>query len=253
MRTVLRCLSGSRAYGTNHSESDEDWIIGEVLDHSYYIGLDRMKTDGRSNKESDGNDAYHCEIVKLISLLVKFNPNMIVGLYSPRIEVTDNWKWIIANRQWFTSKAGINTFLGFASNNLERGIKGDSSGKLGEKGKALIDKYGWNTTHGYHTIRVARMLKEFLECDGSTLNVQRADAADLLDIRHGKRSLKSVIEEFDDLKSGVRLLEKTANIPDEPNLEEIDDALQWSLGWELRNRTAESLQPYRSGFLTQKP
>lgn len=234
MKTIFRALTGSRAYGTNHADSDEDWIVGEILDPGYYIGLDRMKTDGRSNKESDGNDAYHCEIVKLIHLLTKFNPNVIVGLYSNRIFVTPNWKWMITHRDWFTSKAGINTFLGFSSNNLEHAIKGGSSGKLGAKRKELVETYGYDSKSLMHSIRVARMLKEFLQCNGVTLNVKRADAAELLDIRYGHRSLKSVIEEFDSLKSDIRLLEQTCNIPDEPRTKAINTMLQCSLRYELK-------------------
>lgn len=107
-------------------------------------------------------------------------------------------------RKLFSSKKAVAPFLGSATSQIKQAA--NVTGNLGAKRKALIEKHGFDTKFAYHAIRVARMMSEFLACDGKWLNIHREDAQDLLNIRNGLWTED----------------EKKCSLPDEPDYQEIN-------------------------------
>jgi hypothetical protein len=65
--------------------------------------------------------------------------------------------------------------------------------RIGEQRRALIEKFGYDTKNAGHLIRLLRMGIEFLST--GELKVLREDAAELIEIKKGERSLGWVEEE----------------------------------------------------------
>ena len=136
--TILRALTGSRAYDTATEDSDYDWIRAHIRDKAYYLGI---KSEVRPDAIQEGDTTDH-EIRHFIGMCCKFNPNIIVALWSPNVVVSRGWEWLTEQRHLFNSKKAITTFLGFATGQIKQAGKPNTTGRFGVKRKALIDKHG---------------------------------------------------------------------------------------------------------------
>ena len=84
----------------------------------------------------------------------------------------------------------------------------------------LEAKFGYDTKHGMHLIRLMRMCKEILA--SGKVNVKRDDREDLLLIRSGSRSYDNLIEEADNLNEECDKLYVTSTLQKEPNRKMLD-------------------------------
>lgn len=86
----------------------------------------------------------------------------------------------------------------------------------------LEARYGFNTKHGMHLIRLMRMCKEVLTT--GKVNVKRQDAEELLSIRRGNLSYEELIEYSNKLEDEIEQLYVKCNVlPKRPNLDFVDD------------------------------
>ena len=79
----------------------------------------------------------------------------------------------------------------------------------------LEAKFGYDTKHGMHLIRLMRMANEILAI--KKVVVKRPDRDELLAIRRGERSYDSLIEESEQLKAKCELLFETTSLPTDCN------------------------------------
>ena len=84
----------------------------------------------------------------------------------------------------------------------------------------LEAKFGYDTKHGMHLIRLLRMCKEILN-DGK-VHVKRHDAEELLRIRAGEWDYDRLIKEAESLDSECEALYKTSALPRESNRTKIN-------------------------------
>ena len=84
----------------------------------------------------------------------------------------------------------------------------------------LEAKFGYDTKHGMHLLRLMRMCKEILT-EGK-VHVKRPDAEELLAVRAGNRSYDSLIEEAERLEAECEELYKTSTLRREPDRVKLD-------------------------------
>lgn len=214
------------------SDSDYDWITAHVRDPGYYIGISR-EHDGKPNLSDQKEDITDHEIRHFIGMCCKFNPNIIVALYSNDLTVDKNWMWLLTRKELFSSKKSIAPFIGFCTSQIRQA--GTPTGKLGEKRKALVDKYGFDVKMAYHSVRVIRMMLEFIKCNGQSLNVHREDAAELLEIRNGQWSLSRCTKEVGRIIDQIKLAEPKCSLPDEPDYKKISKLCSESMWYHLKD------------------
>lgn len=89
------------------------------------------------------------------------------------------------------------------------------SGYMGNKRKALVEKYGYDTKNAAHLIRLLRMGIEFLT--EGTLHVEREDKQELLDIKQGVWTLEQVQQEAEKLFELAREAYVRSPLPAEPD------------------------------------
>jgi uncharacterized protein len=80
---------------------------------------------------------------------------------------------------------------------------------------ALEEKFGFDTKHAMHLVRLMRMGIEILETNN--LKVFRPDREELLAIRNGLWSYDQVIQYANDCEQKMNDLYKTTNLPNSPN------------------------------------
>ena len=91
------------------------------------------------------------------------------------------------------------------------------------KDRAQLEaKYGYDTKHAYHLLRLMRMCKEILST-GKVL-VKRPDAEELLAIRRGSMKYEDLIAEAEKLDQECGVLYETSNmLPHHPPELDLND------------------------------
>lgn len=80
---------------------------------------------------------------------------------------------------------------------------------------ALEAKFGYDTKHGMHLVRLFRMCKEILT--EGTVRVRRPDAAELLEIRNGKIHYLDLVKLSEEMDAEISELAKKSTLPLSPD------------------------------------
>jgi uncharacterized protein len=199
---ILLGRAGSRSYGTETEESDDDYMGIFMGTRDSYLGLkDWNNNDTYELKVANGADCDVTvyELKKFIRLALKFNPNVIPLLWILEEDII--WSCAASDtlrkhRHLFLSRELYFPFVGYAKGQVNK-IKNGLTGKMGAKRKDWADKFGYDTKFAMHTVRLMRMAIEALET--GEINVFRNDAEELKQIRNGAWSLDRFFKESDDL------------------------------------------------------
>ena len=119
-QTILfECISGSRAYGTNTSASDEDVRgIFAVSAHAY-LDLTRPPDQVGDDK---GNIVYY-SLRRVVELLSQANPNILELLFMPTdcvLKASPEMEMLTENRSLFISKLCADTHAGYAMSQVKK-------------------------------------------------------------------------------------------------------------------------------------
>ena len=241
-RVIGMATVGSLSHGTYEREHIDDIDLMGIVNPpvNYVLGL--------RNWEGvqiiwDDMDVTLYSLHKMIRLLLKSNPNVLGFLWMPDYVVsTPALEILIENRDAFSSRFAYNPFVKYAEaqlNDMERSVY---KGYLGKKRKELRDKFGYDTKHAAHCIRILRMGAEFLESGRMHVDRSNLDAEQLIEIRNGEYS-------FDRIKVMASLAFNRAEVayhqsrlPDYPNevrVERVLMELQAALlpAWLLQSET----------------
>lgn len=227
---ILSGYRGSVAHGTyespKHSETsvdDKDYMAIIVPPTDYFLGLKNYGSRGTREIKQGEWDVVVYEVRKAIALLAQGNPNILQLLwlseqyYGRR---TPAGFMLLQNRALFAGRHVYHSFVGYARGQLHRMTHGAHEGYMGEKRKALVQRFGYDTKNASHLIRLLRMGIEFLR-DGQ-LHVERVtDATELLEIKHGLWTLDRIKAEADRLFASAEAAYLGSPLPVEPDREAI--------------------------------
>lgn len=85
---------------------------------------------------------------------------------------------------------------------------------------ALEEKFGYDTKHGSHLIRLMRMCREILQ--GKGVIVKRPDREEILAVKEGRVSYDALIEEATQLETECEALYETSTLRKEPDRNMLD-------------------------------
>jgi len=230
-RTVLVGYRGSVAHemyvpNTDPNSIDDVDLMGVYMaPKEFYIGLGRgYKKYNKGRERFVGKyDVVNYEFRRFVNLLIKSNPNVMSMLWlkdNHYIQRSTYGKLLIENRDLFSSKKAYQSFIGYASGQLHKMEHYSTEGYMGEKRKALVDKFGYDTKNAAHCIRLLRMGMEFLLT--GELFVARSDAKRLLEIKLGKWTLENVKDEAERLFELTDQAYVKSPLPAEPDIEKIE-------------------------------
>lgn len=207
---ILECLVGSFAYGTNIPGSDKDYRGIFVPDKEYVLGLKNY-----DQFEQKSPDRVIFTIRKFFKLALAFNPNIVELLWSSEDCIktcTPLGKKILDNRNIFVSKLAHKTYGGYAMSQLKR-LK-NKAGRCGNRSD-IVEKYGYDTKHGMHLIRLLETGTEFL-LSGEVL-VKRPNADFLQQIRYGRVRLEKLTRYSEELMKNLDIAERKSKLPEKPD------------------------------------
>jgi len=240
--TILLGYRGSIAHGTYIPQEDEagiddkDIIGMSIAPLRAYFGLEHFEQREVQYKEWD---SVVYEIRKYFRLLLKSNPNVMSLLWLDPNQYIIKDKLgalVVKNRELFVSKAAYHSFSGYAYGQFKRMTRFKFEGYMGEKRKALIEKYGYDCKNAAHLIRLLRMGIEFLT--EGRLFVHRKDAQQLISIKSGEWALEKVVKESERLFKLAEEAYVKSKLPNEPDRHGAEDLLieimskhfEWAVG-----------------------
>lgn len=163
---VENCIAflrvGSHLYGTNTTNSDEDFLGVFIEPKEYRVGRKRCElVEFKSNPSSSGKrnqkgdlDCTFYGLDKWFGLLANNNPNQLELLFVNEINVlhrTEAFDKVIAARNLFVSKKLKHSFAGYAYSQIKRNdVKsGNQTGR-----KEMIEKFGFDPKLCSHALRL---------------------------------------------------------------------------------------------------
>lgn len=227
--SILLAFRGSITHGTwepstePNSIDDIDAIGICVPGLECYFGLEQFGSRGTQEIKDDPWDIVVYEARKAISLLMKGNPNILSLLWLPEqfyIDVEPAGQRLIDSRSLFATKAVYAPFRGYAQSQLQKMTRGAFQGYMGEKRKRLVEQHGYDTKNAAHLIRLLRQGIEFLRT--SEMEVLRADADELLEIKHGEWTLDQVKGTATFLNGVLEEAHGASPLPEKPDRRKIN-------------------------------
>ena len=222
---VASFIVGSHAHGTNiapdlpFGTDDTDIMTIVVPPPHLCLGIDCWE---HLQSWVGDNDVVVYSLRKLLGLMAKSNPNVLMLLNMPpdcvRVS-SDLWRDVVDAREAFLSKDAWGSFAGYANSQLAKMEGSAFKGYMGEKRKAIVKEVGFDTKNAAHLIRLLRMCCDLFET--GQLVVRRPDADDLRAIKTGRRSLDSVREEAADLFARSKDAMKRSGLPEHVDREHI--------------------------------
>ena len=229
--TVLAGYRGSIVHNMyvpntdENSTDDIDLMNIYMAPKEYYVGLGRGRRYRKGCDRFVGDyDIVDYEFKHFVNLLLKANPNVLGMLWLNDVHYTNCHSYgqrLIDNRDLFTSKQAYKSFTGYAYGQLKKMTKYSKEGYMGEKRAALVKKFGFDCKNAAHCIRLLKMGMEFLIT--GELNVFRADASMLLDIKTGKWTLEEVKAEAKRLMDLTEEAYIRSTLPPKPDLVKIEE------------------------------
>lgn len=147
---IFKCLTGSRAYGTNIETSDYDYKGVYIQQDNDILGFNYKE------QINIGNDETYYEIRRFIELAQTANPTILEMMWTNSDIQHPVWNYIIENRKLFLTKKCLNSFGGYAVGQLQ-------------KAKGLNKKMNWEKEK---TIRKTPIDFCFVHSDGKSISVK---------------------------------------------------------------------------------
>ena len=224
---LFTTLAGSHVYGTNNESSDLDFRAVYLAPPEHYIGIKSHKQTYNSISEELDYTAF--EFKHFLHLAINANPNVLELLFLNTSEYIlgeeDNFQVELFENasSWFLSQKLYKTYVGYATSQYSK-ILGETTGKMGEKRKDLLKKYGYETKMASHAIRLLKTLNFFLETGVFRTKPPERVIRLLNAIKIGEMDEDEFIASYrSNLKYTNDLWEnKNKNIPAEPNYEEVN-------------------------------
>ena len=205
---IFATKSGSIAYGTDEEKSDVD-IRGVFVTPEINI-----RTNFKPYTEvikGEGDTTYH-ELNKFLKMALDCNPNVLELLWIDskyHIGISNEYNWLIENRNEFLSKRCIPKFLGFATSEKHRLNKIEK----------LTRKYNKAVSHYF---RLSQMLVEILTEGVVKVNRTGIDA-DYIKIIKNTTDIDIINSAINDADKNINLvkneLQFDSTLQDEPNLD----------------------------------
>lgn len=223
---LLKGLVGSHAYGYATDQSDKDYMSVVFAPLDCYFGLGGLRTSMSVTEDID-NTKY--EFLKFMKLCSSFNPHVIPLLFTDKELSSSNWKLasvLLENKHLFMTKLSFNTLVGYSINQRGEAAK-QITGKLGQKRKELIKKYGYDVKAASHTIRLLKTAEHLFKYNEFKLDVAAVKCAEY---RLGKYSWEDFEDEFEYLKKNAELAFEKCTLPDTPDYQKINSLCVKLLG-----------------------
>lgn len=208
---LLKGYRGSIAHNVHiPREADDVFGVDDIdsfgiysFPYEYYLGLNGYYHSREVvDKKIEEDDTVEYEIHKAFHLLSACNPNILGFLWNKPehyTDVSEGGKLLLEKRAIFFSRRRVRDgFAGYAHAQLAKLTNGAYKGYMGERRKAVVDKYGYDTKNASTLLRLLAQGIEALKTN-EIQTFRTTDRDFLLDVKSGKYTL-SQIQDFADTR-----------------------------------------------------
>lgn len=207
-------LAGSKAYGLDTPESDEDWRGVFVYPTERILGLPNLR--GPETIDDTAHETVLYEVGKFVHLALAANPNILEQLYLSRYSTTSNeWELLRRQREAFLSQKVRQTYGGYAIAQMKKLKLRERQGLVGFNPR-VKRRY---KKHAMHCFRLLRQGAQLLR-DGE-LDVRVQDRAELFAI--GDMPLAELKPRYEEAKAEMDAVDSC--LPLEPDYDTVDALL----------------------------
>lgn len=235
--TILRCLVGSQAYGTNvedgqPSDRDEKGVCIEPLE--VFMGFNGFEQfEYRSAVEREGHhqaksqpgdlDLVIYSMHKFLRLALKGNPQIMEMFFIKKyVYINALGTHLQELAPYVVSKQAGRAYLGYMQAQRQR-LNGERGGKDVNRPE-LVEKYGFDTKYAMHVVRLGLQGIELLQTGNLVLPLPEEPRRLLLGIRRGELSLPEVLEKAEQLEAELKsLINGGSPLPDSPDSAYVED------------------------------
>lgn len=224
----LICLAtmGSRSHGLYvppeepMGTDDLDVMAIYIPPVAFELGLRRVE-HWQPGPDDDGNDVIGYSLRKLVSLMLKSNPNVLGLLWlrpADYLYTNPLFQELVQQRGAFMSRGIYAAFCGYARAQLQRMEQFNKQGYMGRRRQLIMERVGYDCRNAAHCIRLLRMGVEALQT--GRLNVfRRGDGQELMAIKKGQWALERVKDEAERLFERARRAAERTTLPEAPDRE----------------------------------
>lgn len=211
---LLFCTAvGSHAHGLATDASDVDLRGCYAAGPALHFSLDGPP----EQLVHDDDQLCFWEFGKFLRLALKANPTVLETLYSPLVctalpEVSDEL-FALRDTGSFLSRRASVTFLGYAESQFERMTRARARG----------GRIKWQ--HAMHLIRLLEAGTHLLTTGRLELRVEPERRAELLAIKHGKRTWEQVVTLRARLSAAFENAASDSPLPEQPDTDRVNDFL----------------------------
>lgn len=207
---IIEAVTGSKAYGLDTKDSDEDIKGVYIAPTSEVLGIFPVR---ETHDHTDPDWSYH-EVGKFVNLCIKGNPSIIEMLYLDGYRVLEkHGKMLVDNRHLFLSNIVYKSYGGYAISQARKlNARGESFSS------ATKNRY---SKHARHCFRLLWQGKELLETGNLTVRVTPEQREELFAI--GELPVSDLVDKFE--REFAEFDKIKSVLPDEPNKERINELL----------------------------
>ncbi len=209
-RTILECVMGSKAYGLDTPESDTDMRSVFVAPTMDVLSLNHKPKDTIQTNDPDRCDQ---EVEKFITLALANNPTILEMLWVPEYTtLTEEGRLLVDNRNIFLSKRVLQTFGGYAIQQMKR-LEARGDGSFSSDTRKRTAKYA------RHVFRLIQQGRELLETGNLTVRVNNREEIFAL----GEMEPEEMQAKFEQALEGFN--ETKTSLPQFPDIEKANQIL----------------------------
>lgn len=211
--TILKGLVGSKAYGLDHADSDDDFLgiyVAPTTEILRFTGY----TDKQSTRvEHEPDDFTLHEIGKYLKLAANGNPTVLELLFLDDYLIqTQTGKLLVENRDMLLSNIVFKTYGGYATQQMER-LERRGDGSFSSDLRKRKEK------HARHLARLITQCKELVTTGKITVRLENPEYIRSI----GELPDDQIREWFDQNIAELDALESV--LPEKPDYERINDFL----------------------------
>lgn len=207
---VLLTRTGSRAYGTDHPDSDHDFRGVFVCGKMRLYGLN---ADWKTVELREPHDAVAYELRHFCQLAAKANPTALEVLWGDDFDCGYVGEYLRENRDLFLSKRIVHTYGGYAISQLRKAQAGTGGSRGADHHKRM--KFKLHTLRllgaGLHALRHGEVLVRVPDPEGLR---EMAEA-----------DIEVVAGVAEDILADMAVEAERSKLPSEPNVEQINNLI----------------------------
>ncbi len=241
-KLLLKTLAGSRAYGLETPESDYDYHAVFITPTSELLALGNTPK-GQTWDESKDVDLQTWELGRFLFLATRCNPTILETFVAPIVDDEKNPDLLQAFQRItseelrallphvLTRRRVRDAFRGYAHNQRTKLFKDPDSDfgapQISDRTWKFSTQYIRVLIQGEHLLRTGELVidaglyPDMIHYPGGRASVRPL----LMDIRRGRFNLGDVINIASRLEEQLEKAYTGSEIPDEPNLEPVNDFL----------------------------